>query len=279
MASRMTATANISTRDVIGANGRHYRLRLSWPFTPPPTNGWPLLAVLDGDAYFGLLTDATRNLAQIGEEIADCAVLGIGYAGTDPCAWHNLRALDLTPTGPGPDDLTGMVVDPSGFGGLDPFLDMLAGLALPWAGEQVTINPAQRALFGHSFGGLAALHARFTRLELFSRHIVISPALYWNNEFVCRSARVTGEPLYIGVGAREGELIDRNDDTPEFSETRARAVAHADLVGKAARLADQLAAGGETLRFDIIADETHVGAPYAALAPALRFIFQRTDSA
>jgi uncharacterized protein len=270
---------NTDCRDVIGRNGRAYRLRLSWPFTPPPASGWPLLTILDGDAYFGVLTDATRNLAQIGAEVVDCAVLGIGYAKADPCAWHKLRALDLTPTRPGPNDFAGAGVDPAGFGGLDPFLDMLAEIALPWACERLVINTAQKCLFGHSFGGLATLFARFSRPDLFARHIAISPALYWNGDAVLQSARSTGRPLYIGVGALEGVPIDRHDDTGEMRVARTRAVLHADIVGKATLLANQLVLLGDPVRFDVFDKETHVGVPYAALAPALRHILPLRVSA
>jgi uncharacterized protein len=263
---------NTDRHDVIGGNGRAYRLRLSWPFTPPPASGWPLLTILDGDAYFGLLTDTTRNLAQIGEEIADCAILGIGYADADPCAWHTLRALDLTPTEPGVDDVAGLAANPAGFGGLDPFLNMLEKIALPWASERLPIDASQHCLFGHSFGGLATLYARFTRPDLFTRHIAISPALYWNGNVVSRTARGTGQPLYIGVGAHEGVPIDRRGDTGAIRVARSRAVVHADMVDKATALAEHLVSLGDPVRFEIVNQETHVGAPYAALAPALRHI-------
>jgi predicted alpha/beta superfamily hydrolase len=59
----------------------------------------------------------------------------------------------------------------------------------------------REALFGHSYGGLFALHALFTRPSSFDTFIAASPSIWWNNQFILEEeARFRGTPLATGSG-------------------------------------------------------------------------------
>ena len=59
-------------------NGRTYRFQIATPFETPPKDGYRVLYVLDGDAYFGFFAAAAR-LRAITNEIEPTVVVGIGY--------------------------------------------------------------------------------------------------------------------------------------------------------------------------------------------------------
>src|SRR5262245_61766269 len=92
--------------------GRKYRLTISlplgyarspgesWPFNDTPTL-WPVVYVLDGNWYSGMVTDIIRPMAWCGST-TDVIVVGIGYPEDDnPIeAFHESftrRNADLTP--------------------------------------------------------------------------------------------------------------------------------------------------------------------------------------
>jgi predicted alpha/beta superfamily hydrolase len=226
----------------------------------------------DGDAYFGFLTDITRNLGEIGQEIAPPLVVGLGYGGKDPNAWHTLRAKDLTPTPPGRDDIIPEAMSDESFGGLDAYLDQLETI-FDVVNGLYPINPRQRVLFGHSFGGLAALHTRFTRPELFTGHLAVSPSIYWGGRAVLEKERPTGQLLHIAVGQLEEQSKSFPGESEEISERRARHVREARMVAEARELAQRLKAAGDPVEFSFVEDETHVGVVYAALPRAFRQLF------
>src|SRR5579871_2121494 len=92
--------------------GRTYRITVSlplgytasageaWPFNDTPAE-WPVVYVLDGNWYFGMVTDIIRPMSWCGST-SDAIVVGIGYAeDNDPKAAFResftRRDFDLTP--------------------------------------------------------------------------------------------------------------------------------------------------------------------------------------
>src|SRR3546814_4979184 len=97
--------------------------------------------------------------------------------------------------------------------GRDEFLDFLTGKLRTEIGKRFRINPDRQALFGHSFGGLFALYALYTRPQAFHSIVAASPSLELDGgvlrderDFVARleSGKVgkTSRPL-IAVGGRD----------------------------------------------------------------------------
>lgn len=63
-------------------------------------------------------------------------------------------------------------------GGLDDFLEMIEREVKPRVAEIAPIDTSKKALFGHSLGGLAVLHALFTRPERYDSFIAASPSIW-----------------------------------------------------------------------------------------------------
>ena len=97
------------------------------------------------------------------------------------------RAVDLTPT----EDRDWEVIHaaalpdrpaPEGSGGAAGFLRFLRQELIPSIDAEFRTNEGDRTLYGHSFGGLFAIHALLNGEETFQRFITGSPSLWWDDE-------------------------------------------------------------------------------------------------
>ncbi|MEX5505283.1 alpha/beta hydrolase [Pseudomonas putida] len=171
--------------DLDSADGqRHYRLWVGTPNRPAPASGYPVLWMLDGNAALGAL-----DSQQLGKLAAGQAPLlvAVGYQ-TEQRIERAARTYDYTPALPGQaeqrDPLTGQ---PSG--GVDAFLDLLTERMRPMVAGLAPIDLQRQTLWGHSYGGLAVLHALFTRPGAFSDYAAASPSLWWHDGAIVQEAQ------------------------------------------------------------------------------------------
>ncbi|HEX8149503.1 MAG TPA: alpha/beta hydrolase-fold protein [Pyrinomonadaceae bacterium] len=164
---------------------------------------FPVLYMTDGDAHIqhtsGTVSFLARN-ARMPEMIV------VGITNTD-------RTRDLTPTRverlPGQPN----VQFPTS-GGADKFLKFVETEVIPLVESKYRTQP-YRALAGHSFGGLFAVHAMLTRPELFNSYIAVSPSLQWDNfllidrakEFF-KSRKEYDRTLFTSLGNEPGDIGD-----------------------------------------------------------------------
>lgn len=186
-----------TTLDIDSADGqRHYRLWVGKPDRAAPAAGYPVLWMLDGNAALGALEPAELKTLAGGQAPL---LVAVGYR-TEQRIDRNGRTRDYTPLVPGQeaqvDPLTGQ---PSG--GVDAFLDLLIGGMRPLVSKVAPIDPARQTLWGHSYGGLAVLHALFTRPGAFSDYAAASPSLWWRDGAIVAEAE--------GLAARLGEARPR----------------------------------------------------------------------
>lgn len=182
----------------------------------PPSYGnggraYPVLYMTDGARQIGHTVATVDFLAREGR-MPEVIVVGINN--TDRAVD---RTRDLTPTHidrmPGAN--AGFNVESSGGG--DRFLDYVEKEVIPYVEKNYRTQPF-RAFAGHSFGGLFAMHAFFTRPQLFNGVIAVSPTLTWDNHYVYKRAQEwvkkgSDRPvaLVFSVG-NEGEELDREFD-------------------------------------------------------------------
>lgn len=168
------ATHAISKRLVRTGEGRTYQLFTATPRNPPPSGGYPVLYMLDGNAAFNALTvELLAGAPQL-------VLIGVGYD-TPLRVDVDQRSLDYTPpVGAEP------VRDPNRpgrmIGGADRFLNALAGELRDEAERGVDVNPDRRAIWGHSYGGLFSLYTLFARPDAFARYCAVSPSVSWHEE-------------------------------------------------------------------------------------------------
>ncbi|QNU62702.1 alpha/beta hydrolase [Vreelandella titanicae] len=167
--------------------GAVYRILISKPEGEVPySGGYPVIYVLDGNAYFASLHEAKRAQEQFRQAI----IVGIAYPGEAP---HNFlrRSYDLSP--PVAEEHN---TPPQG--GQDELLDFIEQSLMPAIAERFPVDANHQSLYGHSFGGMFAIYALFTRPELFNHIVAASPSLWWNNSYLLKHERDFSQQVEAG---------------------------------------------------------------------------------
>lgn len=191
------AAYRFSTLDLDSVDGqRHYRLWVGKPARPAPATGYPVLWMLDGNAALSALEPAELKTLAAGEAPL---LVAVGYQ-TEQRIERTARTYDYTPLVPGAvaqvDPLTGQAS-----GGVDVFLDLLEQRMRPMVATVAPVDLSRQTLWGHSYGGLAVLHALFRRPGEFSDYAAASPSLWWNGGVIVREV--------AGLAGRLGESRPR----------------------------------------------------------------------
>lgn len=243
-------------------SGHRYRLFVSVPGTPPPAQGFPVFYVLDGNASFPVAAWVARTLERRQQVTGQTPplVVGIGYPGNaDFDVAARRRDYTIASTGLA---VGGSAYDEGEQGGAEAFLDFIEQEVKPLVAQHHPVDPERQALFGHSFGGLLALHALFTRPSSFSAFVASSPSIWWQGRQVLREvpewvADCSGcrPRVQISVGALE----DRTPPGRHSPEVLAL-LASRPMVSEARRLAQDLQSRpdwGQRVVYHELAGEDH----------------------
>jgi predicted alpha/beta superfamily hydrolase len=234
---------------------RDYRIYIALPadYATSKVN-YPVLYLLDAQSSFATVTEYTRRLSFY-KELPQMIVVGVGYTVDSPDDIVLLRARDLTPT------------DPSGkgqFGWADRFLSFMTDEVVPLVETNYRADTQDRAIVGHSLGGLFGLYTLFTKPETFQRYVVSSPSLWWDQRFMfsyeASFAKIRAElnaRLYMSAGALEtASDIPIAKEVPEFA---AVLIKHA--------------YGGLQLSTHLFEDQTHASVLPMALTDGIRVVY------
>ena len=174
---------------VASATGRPYRIHLYQPPGPAPEAGWPVAYLIDGNATFPMLREAQRRTS-----LPQLVVVGIGYP-TEERFDAERRYYDLTP--PTNPDLIPLHKDgPPRTGGRDAFLAFMLDDLKPTIESHVPVDRTRQTLFGHSLGGLFALHVLFEKPGTFQNYVAADPSIWWNGRSILKEmATFRGHPL------------------------------------------------------------------------------------
>jgi predicted alpha/beta superfamily hydrolase len=160
---------------------------------------YPVVYVLDAETNFGATSYIAHRLMKNGD-IPKVLVVGIAYD-TSYDDFYRKRARDLTPV---PTQRL-----PDG-GGATRFVRFLAEELFPFVDGHYRSRPGERALYGHSFGGLFADYVLLEYPDLFRRIISISPSIWYADRYLIRKERevhANGRRpecvLYTAVGEQE----------------------------------------------------------------------------
>lgn len=165
--------------------GRTYQVSVSLPRGyAQSSQTYPVLYALDANGEFGIVVETAR-LLQLGGEIPELVIVGIGYPVGHYFEAVDDRGVDLTPTEePGFEDkwqrwLSGLPMPPATGGG-PAFLSFLIHELIPLVDAEYRVATDDRALFGHSLGGLFASYAMLHSGGALHRFIVASPTLAYD---------------------------------------------------------------------------------------------------
>ncbi len=159
-----------------------YVISIHMPENPPPSEGYGVLYVLDGDAYFQLIKEVIRLQAKRSAKtgVSEVIIVGIGYGAKD---FHSRRVFDFTP--PAESDHLPLRPDGSAWGdtgGAEQFNDFIENELKPAINKEFPVNQENQSLFGHSLGGLFTLMTMMNNPTSYHAYFACSPSIWWNGE-------------------------------------------------------------------------------------------------
>ena len=279
----------IATYELKSAEGVAYRVFVSVPAGDPPPGGFPVMYVLDGNAWTGVAAEIARVLEYGGGPIL---VVGVGYP-IDSLWAPRQRVFDTTmPSRVPPDEPAWKT------GGADAFLTFLTGTVQPLVAAHYAIDPARQGLFGHSLMGLFVLHVLFTQPNAFSLLVAASPSIWWGGFAILPQEQAFAErPLPPGaprvlltVGSLEAgiehpeqlraalakhpEILNghKPEEMVALYEQLARSYR---MVDAAREMTERLATRGVDAKFILYQDEEHNTEAPMAITRALEMLLFR----
>lgn len=236
-------------------NGQSYQIYIALPqeYDAEISKSYPVIYVLDGNAWFGVTTTITRMMA-FGNELSDVIVVGIGYSTDSIDEILKFREMDFTPT---------QINENTG--GAEQFLRFLEKDLISYVDSNYRTKEDDRTLVGKSHGGLFALYSLFQAPGIFSRYVVISPTLWWDDRIIFEyeeafAATHTDMPIdiFLAVGSEEPESKYRMISNLRELQTK--------LEGRQ----------NERIEIDMVVmeNETHSSITAGAISKGIRTVFQ-----
>ena len=177
------------------------------------SKSYPVLYLLDSNTLFGAAANLILPLIW-GNELPELIVVGIGYEISNYEDWGRLRSYDMTPTA---------VSDVPGSGRAEKFLNFIKAELIPYIETNYRTNRSDRAITGHSYGGLFVLYTLLHEPDLFHRYCAGSPAPGYDNRVLFRYEEKLAETysalpakLVVVIGGLEKDMLR---DTEEFCAT------------------------------------------------------------
>lgn len=187
---------------------RHYKVWTGVPKKSAPPGGFPVLYMLDGNAAMDKLSEAfLQKLFAANPSV----LVAVGYQ-TDLPFDLDSRAYDYTPPGTATQQLRGRAG-----GGSAAFRQLLEETIAPAVEKGIAINPAQRGLWGHSYGGLFVLESWLTS-SFFTTTFSAVPSLARNDFQLLKTMeavspqQAAGKHLYLMEGDGDRRAQDENSE-------------------------------------------------------------------
>jgi hypothetical protein len=255
------------TWDLKSSAGEQYRIFVSRPEGDPPPEGYPVLYVLDGNAFFAGFAQTRWTQEIMDASIGRTMIVAVGYPiGDKPYAFER-RMKDFTPPWTNPVPVSEQRFADWAAGGWDRFAQFLIDDLRPAVASRYHIDPHRQSLFGHSLGGLFALHMLYRHPEAFFAIIAASPSIYWNGASILAEEREFAS--HLASAPSKGPIARLLMVVGSREETRLEQLDAEDL----ARRLEPLSAYGLRSRFQVYEGEPHLGVPTRAITDTLRFAF------
>lgn len=266
-----------------GPGGQDYMIFTYATAAETPPGGFPVAYVLDANVVFLTLAQqaAVQTIWRSSTRVAPMLLVGVGYP-IDHFFDGARRAFDYTPPAQGGVPQAYYHQMKTEMGGADRFLDFIERDLKPLIAGEFKVDPEKQALIGHSFGGLFALHALFTRPESFQTYVSLSPALRWGlpairvaeDSFLRQSPSGLLLRLLMAFGEYEQKLRPEETDRSDLAFIESYRREHR-MRDEVLELAARLAAAGRTdlqVTVEEYPDTDHMSLVPTALSRVLRFV-------
>lgn len=273
--------ANTLVHSLHSPENGEYKIMVSWPEGEAPSEGWPVIYLLDGESVFPGAVSLMQRLSCERCPLTPGVVVAIDYPE------NSRRERDYRPT------VEGVVLEPNPAGGTYPpgvpgeaqkFWQFIDAELRPWVEKRWRINPQRQALFGHSYGGLFTTWLFMTAPGAFQHFYASSPSVWWNDRYLLRMAK-NWQPdkgkaqLSVSVGSYEQSLQPQEARLPE--EKRATLLKHRGqraMVDGNREMANALIAKAPTrVDFTLIEGQSHLTVAPLVLHGALINHFAKSE--
>ncbi len=239
---------------------RHYKIQIGTPNRPAPARGHPVIYMVDGNAAMASIdVDDLKAISALSAPV----LVAIGY---DPDARPDVlaRAFDYPP--PVTENGVSKPVEVRGRsgGGADIFLDYIETHIKPAVEEREPIDRSRQTLWGHSYGGLFALHTLFTHPDLYQRYVAGDPSLWWYDGILVKTAQAFDTTL----------AKDKRIAIMVGGQRRSTSMSNAAAQWSAQDMAKHLQDAGLNVSYENFSDLNHGQMLAASLKPALRLAAQ-----
>lgn len=183
-------------------DGRQYQLHISLPadYAKEPQKRYPVVFVTDGYWDFGKL-DAIKGGLLYDKVVPDFIIVGMGYPGED-VNYGEMRTWELSPVA--------FAEGSKNSGHAAEFLRSIETEIIPYIDREFRTDPTHRVLGGASLGGLFTLYTLYTKPDLFSGYIAVTPAVIVGNDWLLgyeakaiAAGRLPKGRLFVSVGSNE----------------------------------------------------------------------------
>ncbi|HGH6710377.1 TPA: alpha/beta hydrolase [Neisseria meningitidis] len=238
--------------------GRIYRIQTA-TLGEMPSEGYPVLFVLDGEAFFPSLFNIMQSLMPnpVTRSNAPCLIVDIGYT-TGSVRDLTQRAADYTP--PLGDNAT--ADERQQFGQADRFAAFIDSELTAFLESKYRLDKNETAVFGHSFGALFGLYSLLSHRR-FRRHWLVSPSIWWHNrrilDFMPSENRLNGIDVCLNIGALErGSGCKRREER--------------DMAGLSERMAAELDRHGAAVFFREYPNADHGNVSFYSLTDCVEYL-------
>lgn len=221
---------------------------------------YPVLFLQDGDYSFPIAQSIVLHLSDR-DDLPQMIVVAIASQGgiEDLATYRRNRTRDFTPTfsmeggyGPNFQEFSG---------GANNYGSFLANELQPFIEQNYRVDTTRWTYVGHSYGGLFGAYVLLNRTHMFTRYILVSPSLWYDDTMMLREV-VEKAPLLHTAHAKVFMAVGA-DESPLMSEH----------LLKFAELLNAGAGGGVTVTTKIFDDENHNSVFPIALTRGLRVLF------
>lgn len=192
---------------------RQFQISVALPRTYQDSEqSYPVLYSLDANSEFGIMVETARFLA-LDEAIPELIVVGIGSpTGGRYMPSVQYRRLDYTPTVLTSKKEKERVLFPldQPTGGAPELLAFMRQQLMPFIEKKYRAKSDDRAIFGHSLGGLFSTYALFQSDPLFQRFLIGSPSLVWDDavmlkveEKYAKTHTALPAKVFVSIGSEE----------------------------------------------------------------------------
>lgn len=290
----------LASHDMVSAEGLPYRIIVAPPAGPAPATGYPVIYVMDGNAWTPMVSEVIRTNLDFGgrSKVEPAVVVGIGYP-VETTFDMKRRPHDLTTPSSLPRPVNGVV--PKNSGGYEAMIRFVQERVKPDIEKRFPIDRSRQTLVGHSLGGLFTLRTLMNHPDWFQTYLALSPSIWWHDAALIKEAlALSPNPaqqaarVYIGVGEFE-EYMTASYLAEMEAEVRARIAADPKafgganvqtvmarkrgqeyhMVDNARDMARILGDKGLKVRFDLFPEEDHFSVLPSAFGRAVPFALGR----